>query len=70
MIESQFVQNTPLNIRNPLQLVNFAQGVTNVSMLGSSSGNNNVTQELTNTFRINGGDHREPLGWGGAHDSV
>jgi hypothetical protein len=54
VIESQFVQNTPLNIRNPLQLVDFAQGVTNVSILGSSSGNNNVSQALTNTFRING----------------
>jgi hypothetical protein len=55
VIETQFVQNTPLNIRNPLQLVNFAQGVTNVSMLGTSSGQNNVSQAFTNTFRINGG---------------
>ena len=55
VIEAQFVQNTPLNVRNPLQLVNFAQGVTSYSAYGSSSGNNDVTQALTNTFRINGG---------------
>lgn len=52
VIESEFVQNTPLNIRNPLQLVNFAQGVTAYS---SDSGNNDQSEALTNTFRINGG---------------
>ncbi|WP_446743089.1 carboxypeptidase regulatory-like domain-containing protein [Silvibacterium acidisoli] len=52
VIESQFVQNTPLNVRNPLQLVNFAQGVTAFS---TDSGNNDTSQALTNTFRINGG---------------
>jgi hypothetical protein len=52
VIESQFVENTPLNIRNPLQLVNFAQGVTAYS---SESGNNDQSQAYTNTFRINGG---------------
>ena len=52
VIESQFVQNTPLNIRNPLQLVNFAQGVTAYS---PESGNNDQSQAYTNTFRINGG---------------
>jgi hypothetical protein len=51
VIESQFVQNTPLNIRNPLQLVNFAQGVT---AYGPQSGNNDQSQAFTNTFRING----------------
>lgn len=51
VIESEFVQNTPLNIRNPLQLVNFAQGVTAYS---SESGNNDQSQAYTNTFRING----------------
>ncbi len=50
-IESKFVENT-LNIRNPLQLVNFAQGVTAYS---GESGNNDVSQAFTNTFRINGG---------------
>jgi hypothetical protein len=52
VIESQFVANTPLNIRNPLQLVNFAQGVTAYS---SESGNNDQSEAYTNTFRINGG---------------
>ncbi len=52
VIESQFVENTPLNIRNPLQLVNFAQGVTAYS---TDSGNNDQSEALTNTFRINGG---------------
>ena len=51
VIESQFVQNTPLNIRNPLQLVNFAQGVTAFS---AESGNDDQSQAYTNTFRING----------------
>ncbi|SDF06044.1 carboxypeptidase regulatory-like domain-containing protein [Terriglobus roseus] len=51
VIESQFVQNTPLNVRNPLQLVNFAQGVT---AYNSQSGNNEQSQAYTNTFRING----------------
>jgi Carboxypeptidase regulatory-like domain/TonB dependent receptor len=55
VIESQFVQNTPLNVRNPLQLINFAQAVTPYVGLGSTSGNNDVSQALTNTFRINGG---------------
>lgn len=55
VIESEFVQNTPLNVRNPLQLINFAQAVTPYVGLGSSSGNNDVSQALTNTFRINGG---------------
>ncbi len=52
VIESKFVQNTPLNIRNPLQLVNFAQGVTAYS---AESGNNDQSEAYTNTFRINGG---------------
>lgn len=52
VIESQFVQNIPLNIRNPLQLVNFAQGVTAYS---GESGNNDQSEAYTNTFRINGG---------------
>lgn len=52
VIESEFVQNMPLNIRNPLQMVNFAQGVTAYS---SESGNNDQSEAYTNTFRINGG---------------
>jgi hypothetical protein len=52
VIESEFVQNMPLNIRNPLQMVNFAQGVTAYS---TDSGNNDASEAFTNTFRINGG---------------
>ena len=52
VIESEFVENMPLNIRNPLQMVNFAQGVTAFSI---DSGNNDASEAFTNTFRINGG---------------
>lgn len=52
VIESTFVKNMPLNIRNPLQMVNFAQGVTQYNL---DSGNNDQSQAFTNTFRINGG---------------
>jgi hypothetical protein len=52
VIESEFVQTMPLNIRNPLQMVNFAQGVTPYSL---DSGNNDASEAYTNTFRINGG---------------
>lgn len=52
VIESKFVQSMPLNIRNPLQMVNFAQGVTQFNL---DSGNNDQSQAYTNTFRINGG---------------
>ncbi len=55
VIETLLVQNTPLNIRNPLQLVNFAQGVTGLATSTTSSGNNDASQAYTNTFRINGG---------------
>jgi len=52
VIESEFVDTIPLNIRNPLQMVNLAQGVT---AYNSDSGNNDNSESLTNTFRINGG---------------
>jgi hypothetical protein len=52
VIESEFVDTIPLNIRNPLQMVNLAQGVTAFS---ADSGNNDNSESLTNTFRINGG---------------
>jgi hypothetical protein len=69
VIESQFVQNTPLNIRNPLQLVNFAQGVT---AYNPESGNNDQSQAYTNTFRINGGKlaSTESLLDGGANTTL
>jgi hypothetical protein len=51
VVENEFVQSIPLNIRNPLQMINNAVGVTPAV---SDSGNNNVSQSRTNTFRING----------------
>jgi hypothetical protein len=53
VIESEFVRNVPLNIRNPLQAINFAQGVTQAAT--NASGTNSVSQSFTNSFRINGG---------------
>lgn len=52
VVESEFVETIPLNIRNPLQMVNFTVGVTQYSL---DSGNNDASQAYTNTFRINGG---------------
>src|SRR6266699_3730369 len=52
VVESHFVENVPLNVRNPLQLINFAQGVTQAN--SNASGTNVVSQSYTNTFRING----------------
>ncbi len=74
VIESAFVQNTPLNVRNPLQLVNFAQGVTSF-VYGNgitSSGQNDTSQAFTNTFRINGGklSTTESLLDGGANTTL
>ena len=51
VIESEFTQNIPLNIRNPLQMVNFAVGVT---ALSPDSGNNDNSEAYTNTFQMNG----------------
>jgi Carboxypeptidase regulatory-like domain len=51
VIEEEFTQNIPLNIRNPLQMVNFAAGVT---ALSPDSGNNDSSELYTNTFQING----------------
>ena len=51
VVEHAFVTSIPLNIRNPLQMINNAVGVTPAL---PDSGNNNVSQSRTNTFRING----------------
>lgn len=53
VLESQFVRNLPLNIRNPLQAINLAQGVTQAAT--NASGTNDLSQSYTNSFRINGG---------------
>lgn len=53
--ESKFVQSVPLNIRNPLQLVNYTPGVIQGGSGFGTSGTNTATNTLTNSFRINGG---------------
>jgi len=52
LIEPTFIQGIPLNLRNPLLLINDAAGVT----LGDdgASGKNDSSESRTNTFRING----------------
>jgi len=52
IIEPTFVQSIPLNIRNPLQLINFSAGVTKGD--DGLSGQNATSESRTNTFRING----------------
>lgn len=51
-IEPAFVDSIPLNIRNPLQLINDAPGVTKGD--DGLSGQNYTSESRTNTFRING----------------
>ena len=51
-IEPTFVQSIPLNIRNPLQLINFSAGVTKGD--DGLSGQDATSESRTNTFRING----------------
>ncbi|HEX4133344.1 MAG TPA: carboxypeptidase-like regulatory domain-containing protein [Bryobacteraceae bacterium] len=50
--ETALVENIPLDVRNPLQEVNFTAGVTQSNSL--SAGTNATTQSTTNTFYING----------------
>lgn len=51
VVEQSFVKSIPLNVRNPLLLINNAVGVTPAS---AQSGSNTSSQSQTNTFRING----------------
>src|SRR5215831_14178411 len=51
MVENTFVNSIPLNVRNPLQFLNYTVGVTAANR---SSGLNTSSQSQTNTFRING----------------
>ena len=51
-IEPAFVTSIPLNIRNPLQLIDFAAGVTKGD--DGLSGQDATSESRTNTFRING----------------
>ncbi len=52
LLEPSFVANIPLNIRNPLQLIADAAGVTKGD--DGLSGQNSTSESRTNTFRING----------------
>jgi hypothetical protein len=52
MIEPTFVTSIPLNIRNPLQLIDFSAGVTKGD--DGLSGQDSTSESRTNTFRING----------------
>jgi Carboxypeptidase regulatory-like domain len=51
-IEPTFVDKIPLNIRNPLQLISDAPGVTKGD--DGLSGQNYTSESRSNTFRING----------------
>ena len=50
--EPVLVENIPLDVRNPLQEVNFTAGVVQSNSL--TAGTNATTQSTTNTFYING----------------
>jgi Carboxypeptidase regulatory-like domain len=52
VIERGFVESVPLNVRNPLQLINFSVAVTKGD--DGLSGQNTTSESRTNTFRING----------------
>jgi hypothetical protein len=52
LIEPTFVESIPLNIRNPLQLIDFSAGVTKGD--DGLSGTDSTSESRTNTFRING----------------
>ena len=51
-IEPAFVEGIPLNIRNPLQLIDDSAGVTKGD--DGLSGQDSTSESRTNTFRING----------------
>lgn len=55
VLENKFVLSIPLNVRNPLQLINYTPGVVQGGSGFGSSGTNTSSNTLTNTFRINGG---------------
>src|SRR5215468_1874853 len=52
VIERDFVASIPLNVRNPLQLINFSPAVTKGD--DGLSGQNITSESRTNTWRING----------------
>jgi hypothetical protein len=52
VFDQTFVDSIPLNVRNPLQLINFSPAVTKGD--DGLSGQNVTSESRTNTFRING----------------
>jgi hypothetical protein len=52
VIDPAFVESIPLNVRNPLQLINFSPAVTKGD--DGLSGQNVTSESRTNTWRING----------------
>ena len=52
MIEPAFIEAIPLNLRNPLLLIDDAAGVTKGD--DGLSGQDSTSESRTNTFRING----------------
>ncbi len=52
VIDPAFVGSIPLNVRNPLQLINFSPAVTKGD--DGLSGQNVTSESRTNTWRING----------------
>ena len=60
VVENQFVNSIPLLTRNPLLLVSMTAGAIGTATPGGglSAGDNTVSQNQTNYFRINGGRNR------------
>ena len=60
MVENQFVTSIPLLTRNPLLLVTMTAGAIGTTTPGGglAAGDNTVSQNQTNFFRINGGRNR------------
>ncbi len=52
VLDQTFVESIPLNVRNPLQLINFSVAVTKGD--DGLSGQNITSESRTNTWRING----------------
>ena len=60
VVENQFVSSIPLLTRNPLLLVTITAGAIGTAAPGGGlvSGDNTVSENQTNYFRINGGRNR------------
>ena len=71
MIEPAFVENIPLNIRNPLQLISDAAGVTkgDDGLSGTNSTSESRYQYLSHQW-CQGRDHRCIGGWRNQYNCV